>query len=197
MDYYTDANMLTSLRVLDVFRDGERAGIPRFSGEVLVSEITTLFKKFKLDTHENVGWGKVHLPQQEMHTTAYWLTLPAKVREKYTVPQIEKALGGIANLLRNIAPVLLMCDPMDIRVQMQVRGPFTEEPTLFLYDNYPGGMGFADRLYELHEELLGQALTMLESCECESGCPSCVGPALENGEDGKRLTRKVLEAMLA
>lgn len=197
VDYYTDANMLTSLRVLDVFRDGERAGIPRFSGEVLVSEITTLFKKFKLDTHENVGWGKVHLPQQDMHTTAYWLTLPAKVREKYTVPQIEKALGGIANLLRNIAPVLLMCDPMDIRVQMQVRGPFTEEPTLFLYDNYPGGMGFADRLYELHEELLGQALKMLESCECESGCPSCVGPALENGEDGKRLTRKVLEAMLA
>lgn len=197
VDYYTDANMLTSLRVLDVFRDGERAGIPRFSGEVLVSEITTLFKKFKLDTHENVGWGKVHLPQQDMHTTAYWLTLPAKVREKYTVPQIEKALGGIANLLRNIAPVLLMCDPADIRVQMQVRGPFTEEPTLFLYDNYPGGMGFADRLYELHEELLGQALKMLESCECESGCPSCVGPALENGEDGKRLTRKVLEAMLA
>lgn len=197
VDYYTDANMLTSLRVLDVFRDGERAGIPRFSGEVLVSEITTLFKKFKLDTHENVGWGKVHLPQQDMHTTAYWLTLPAKVREKYTVPQIEKALGGIANLLRNIAPVLLMCDPMDIRVQMQVRGPFTEEPTLFLYDNYPGGMGFADRLYELHEELLGQALKMLLSCECESGCPSCVGPALENGEDGKYLTRKVLEAMLA
>ncbi|SCJ78937.1 ATP-dependent RNA helicase dbpA [uncultured Clostridium sp.] len=197
VDYYTDANMLTSLRVLDVLRDGERAGIPRFSGEVLVSEITTLFKKFKLDTHENVGWGKVHLPQQDMHTTAYWLTLPAKVREKYTVPQIEKALGGIANLLRNIAPVLLMCDPMDIRVQMQVRGPFTEEPTLFLYDNYPGGMGFADRLYELHEELLGQALKMLESCECESGCPSCVGPALENGEDGKYLTRKVLEAMLA
>lgn len=197
VDYYTDANMLTSLRVLDVFRDGERAGIPRFSGEVLVSEITTLFKKFKLDTHENVGWGKVHLPQQDMHTTAYWLTLPAKVREKYTVPQIEKALGGIANLLRNIAPVLLMCDPMDIRVQMQVRGPFTEEPTLFLYDNYPGGMGFADRLYELHEELLRQALKMLESCECESGCPSCVGPALENGEDGKYLTRKVLEAMLA
>ena len=105
VDYYTDANMLTSLRVLDVFRDGERAGISRFSGEVLVSEITTLFKKFKLDTHENVGWGKVHLPQQDMHTTAYWLTLPAKVREKYTVPQIEKALGGIANLLRNIAPV--------------------------------------------------------------------------------------------
>lgn len=197
VDYYTDANMLTSLRVLDVFRDGERAGIPRFSGEVLVSEITTLFKKFKLDTHENVGWGKVHLPQQDMHTTAYWLTLPTKVREKYTVPQIEKALGGIANLLRNIAPVLLMCDPADIRVQMQVRGPFTEEPTLFLYDNYPGGMGFADRLYELHEELLRQALKMLESCECESGCPSCVGPALENGEDGKRLTRKVLEAMLA
>lgn len=197
VDYYTDANMLTSLRVLDVFRDGERAGIPRFSGEVLVSEITTLFKKFKLDTHENVGWGKVHLPQQDMHTTAYWLTLPAKAREKYTVPQIEKALGGIANLLRNIAPVLLMCDPADIRVQMQVRGPFTEEPTLFLYDNYPGGMGFADRLYELHEELLRQALKMLESCECESGCPSCVGPALENGEDGKRLTRKVLEAMLA
>ena len=191
VDYYTDANLTVTMKVLDVFR--EKPGImPKAAGEVLVSSIVTLFKKMKLDTQENLGWGPVTLPELEMQTTACWWTLPGSIADKYTREELQGAMVGISHIIEHIAPVFLMCSPRDIGVVYHVRDPFTNRPTLFLYDNCAGGVGLSDRVYEMDDELFKEARRMLMDCPCADGCPSCVGPPSDVGAGGKRIAIELL-----
>ncbi len=176
VEYYTDADLSVNLRVLDCLRDDGNDTLRRSHGEVLVTSLVTIFKKMKLDTQENIGWGRVHLPELEMHTTAYWLSFDEELLRQIGSDAVEGGLIGIANLIANIAPVYLMCDPKDIAVFPQAKAPYTGKPTLYLYDTIPGGMGLAEKLFELHGELLRQCRQMVLDCPCPSGCPSCVGP---------------------
>jgi len=181
VDYYTDANLNVEVSVLDVFREGAaNAGlIKKSSGEVRVTAIVTLFKKIKLNTHENIGSGPVSLPELEMHTTAYWFCLPRAKPAASRESRLQDALIGLSNVLGNAAPVYLMCGKSDIRVMYQTRSPFTQLPTVFIYDNYPGGVGFSDKLFELHDEVFEMTERLIVNCDCETGCPSCVGPSGE------------------
>ncbi|HEU4965257.1 MAG TPA: DEAD/DEAH box helicase [Bacilli bacterium] len=194
-DYYTDAELAVNLRVLDQFREkgSELAG--HGFGEVMVNALPTIYKKIKFDTHENLGWGKIHLPEAEMHTMSYWVSFSEKLTEELTKEEIENGLVGLANLLKGVAPLYLMCAPGDLHVQPQVKAPHTELPTVFVYDSYPGGIGLADKLYNVEREVFRTALDMLEGCGCgEYGCPSCVGPVEIVGEKGKALARTFLQA---
>ena len=191
VDYYTDANLTVSMKVLDVFR--EKPGIPaKAAGEVLVSSIVTLFKKMKLDTQENLGWGPVMLPELEMQTTACWWTLPDEVAARYSREELQGAMVGISHIIEQIAPVFLMCSPRDIGVVYHVRDPFTHKPTLFLYDNCAGGVGLSDRIYDMDDEIFREARRMLMACPCQDGCPSCVGPSADVGGSGKRIAIELL-----
>jgi len=194
VDYYTDANLAVDLKVIDVFREDTEKSVLRSSGEVSVSSLVTMFKKIKLHTHENIGSGPVNLPELEMHTTAYWVSLPEQI-PGMSQTDLQNGLLGISNMLANAAPIYLMCDPGDIRVVHQVRSTFTQRPTVYIYDSYPGGVGFSNKLYELHDELFATAADMVRQCGCESGCPSCIGPLNEfTGTDNpKELTLKLME----
>lgn len=198
VDYYTDASLAVDLKVIDVFREDKSKPVLRSSGEVSVSSLVTMFKKIKLHTHENIGSGPVTLPELEMHTTAYWVSLPEEISGMLQ-SDVQNGLLGISNVLANASPIYLMCDPGDIRVVHQVRSTFTQRPTVYIYDSYPGGVGFSDKLYELHEELFTTAADMVRHCSCESGCPSCVGPLNEFTGTGspKELTLKLMEMILA
>lgn len=193
VDYYTDANLAVDLKVIDVFREDTGKAVHRSSGEVSVSSLVTMFKKIKLHTHENIGSGPVTLPELEMHTTSYWVSLP-EILPELSQTDVQNGLLGISNVLANAAPIYLMCDPGDIRVVHQVRATFTQRPTIYIYDSYPGGVGFSDKLYELHDELFETAAGMVAGCGCESGCPSCVGPLNEFTGTGnpKELTLKLI-----
>lgn len=195
VDYYTDADLAVRVQVLEQFSP-EPVGAPRNHGEVLVGALPTLYKKLKLHTHENIGWGEIHLPEQQMHTGAYWLCLPPALTERMAAADLQGALLGLANVLVTIAPLYLMCDPRDIGVVTEVKSPFTHRATVTIYDRVPGGIGFAPKLYELHPTLLEGAHDLIEGCPCLSGCPSCVGPALEVGPRGKRLTVGILKLLL-
>ena len=195
VDYYTDASLAVNLKVLDVFSEpGESV---RGYGEVMVSFLPTIFKKIKLHTHENVGWGQIHLPEQEMHTTAYWLHLPSPLGDDLGRDELQGGLLGLAHLLVNVAPMFLMCDPRDIQVTAEVRSPFTGRPTVYLYENFPETLGFSEKLYGMRRMLLEGALDLVQDCPCESGCPSCVGPVVEVGEEGKKIARRLLEGLLS
>jgi DEAD/DEAH box helicase domain-containing protein len=95
-----------------------------------------------------------------------------------------------------MAPLYLMCDPHDLGVVPQVKNPFTGQSTIFLYDSYPGGIGFSQKLYDMHETLLDAAAGLLKACQCEDGCPSCVGPAMEIGPGGKGHTLDLINGLL-
>ena len=180
--YYTDADLTTSLKVLDEFEsEGEGTGIVRARGEVLVSSIVTLFKKIRFDTHENLGWGPVTLPELEMQTTACWWTLPEELEGEFEKEPLKNAMVGLAHLIRHIAPMHLMCAPQDINVVYHVKDVYTGKPTIYLYDSVPGGVGLSDRVYEMDRELLLRARELLLGCKCVDGCPGCVGAAAGQG----------------
>jgi DEAD/DEAH box helicase domain-containing protein len=162
-------------------------------GEVAVRDVATIFKKIKLDTNENVGWGRISIPEESRHTTGYWFALEAGAIEGLGRAALQDGLWGVAHLLRNLAPIFLMCDPRDLQAVAQVRSPFTERPTLFLYENQPGGVGMSRRLFEIHSNLMLAARELVSGCACPGGCPGCVGPSIGGADappDEQALTTK-------
>ncbi len=194
-DYYTDANLSVDLKVLDVTESFSEPGASHHWGEVMVAAKTHMYKKIRFYTHENLGWGEISLPELETHTTAYWFVRPQKEHEDRET--LQSALLGAANILQNTAPLELMCEPSDLGVVAQVRSPFTQGPTVFVYEKYPGGVGFAERLFASRTGLVQRALQVLQACPCLSGCPSCVGPMEEVGIAGKQHAQEFLEEVLA
>ncbi|WP_187345171.1 DEAD/DEAH box helicase [Cystobacter ferrugineus] len=189
-DYFTDA--MTYVRVNVIQEDQGAPMGPTLQtgmGEVSVIEKVVGYKKIKFHTHENVGYGEVALPEMQMHTTSLWLTVPESVVRSFGAPRpaVIDALRGIATALRTVACVGLMIDPRDLGKTLGSKddadGPPRKDggvgfdPTIFLYDNIPGGVGLAARLFDQREELLRRARRLLEGCACEEGCPACIGPA--------------------
>ncbi len=146
-----------------------------------------MYKKIKFGTLENIGWGEIHLPESTMHTTSYWLEFPETVAETCRLDQqdLGGALTALGNALRQVAPVQVLCDLTDLRAHANLKSPFSGLPAIFLYETYPGGVGFSEKLYTHHERLLEAAISLLAECRCKEGCPSCVGSALETGPFGK------------
>ncbi len=151
---------------------------------------------------ENVGAGNLSMPEQEMHTTAFWLHFPASFLTAFTqyTPSrnAKRTLTGLGNALRTIASLLLMCDPRDLGVALteDIAGSLTAwEPNLYLYDSYSGGVGLSASLWRLSANLLNQTRELIEGCACETGCPACVGPAGETGERGKQVALDVLRGL--
>jgi DEAD/DEAH box helicase domain-containing protein len=152
---------------------------------------------------ENVGAGKLQMPEQEMHTTSFWINFPAAYlagMKEFTSEEKQNGLHGLGNALRTVAALLLMCDPRDLGVALSEEtagGLATFEPNLYLYDMYPGGVGQSAPLYRLAPRLLRQTAELIAACGCEAGCPSCVGPVGEVGEKGKEVAGKILAGLLA
>ena len=211
-DYWTDAMTYTTVNVMEEFGAGDLSEVsaeaqlpwPTGWGEVSVVEKVVGYKKIKFYTHENAGYGDVRLPEMQMHTTAFWLTVPEDI-----IAQIPKGraaaidgLRGVGVALETVSTLALMCDPRDlgttlgdasledgdvthnedgevIAIPRKVRGGPAPGycPTLFLYEHTPGGIGLAERIFAQRDLLLARALRLVEGCTCTSGCPACVGPA--------------------
>ncbi|OQX54803.1 MAG: helicase [Candidatus Aminicenantes bacterium 4484_214] len=188
VDYYTDAIDYTKIKILDSFDQKKIDNYSITHGEVHVATQVVGFKKIKFHTMENVGAGDLSLPQYEMQTTA-------------------------------VAPLFMMCDFHDVGVSIgdnstgksvppkelrtkayfQEEGFFSEtdfEPNIFIYDNYPGGIGLSPSLFELEAELLERCLKTITDCPCQEGCPSCVGPVKESGQGAKEVAREILRRLL-
>jgi DEAD/DEAH box helicase domain-containing protein len=193
-DYYTDAIDYTQVKVLQEFDSTEiPSSAQRKHGEVRVTRQIVGFKKIKFYTMENVGAGKLSMPEQEMHTTAFWLHFPPEFLAQFddlSATDKHDGILGIGQALRTIGSLLMMCDPRDLGVAT------SEEPNLYLYDNYSGGIGQSAPLYQMTSKLLAHAAQLLEACPCDAGCPSCVGPIGEVGPRGKQAAKQILAALL-
>jgi DEAD/DEAH box helicase domain-containing protein len=228
IDYYTDAIDYTKITVLDIFdKKGIEGGTGRIShGEVHVATQVVGFKKIKFHTMENVGAGDLQLPQNEMHTTAYWLTVPSALMQAVPFPAEQRINGlfGLAYLIHHVSPIFMMCDLHDVgvsigdnttgeslpprlaparpapAVQGQDETPLVLdpdfEPNIFIYDSFPGGIGLSPSLFGLEGRLLEHALKTLEACPCRDGCPSCTGATNESGKEAKKVARVLLQGLL-
>ena len=194
VDYYTQALLAVTLKPLETFASAPAVAADRAHGEVMVSSIATLFKKLRLETHENLGWGKIHLPEIELHTTSYWVALSSAF-DGWRRDELDVALTGAGRAMQTVASVLLMSDPHDIGMVAQVRSPHQEKPVVYLYDSVPGGVGLAARLYERHAELFAGALGLVEACGCREGCPACVGPRIEANGRAREWSLRLLRML--
>jgi DEAD/DEAH box helicase domain-containing protein len=194
-DYYTQAELAVTLKPLEVFEQASFGPGSRQHGEVMISSIATIFKKLKLDTHENVGWGEIHLPEMELHTTAWWVALDPVVYATWPRDALDAALIGAGHALQTVASVLSMADPRDLGMVAQVRSPHAERPVIYLWEAAPGGVGMSPRLYERTGELVAGALDLVRDCDCERGCPACVGARGEGRLDGRALALQLLQLL--
>ena len=224
-DYYTDAVRYTQVRVLEIAVE-ERAERKEHSqewlchshGDVLVRSQVVGFKKIKFFTNENIGDGKLELPENEMHTTSYWITLERALLESlpFSVSERQSGMFGLLHAMESVATLLLMCDGRDLGTAIGERPPaagvgeeefapvrFEDvtsgkmkeffEPNLYLYDAYPGGIGFSEPLFRAHELLLHKTRELISACKCEEGCPSCVGPAGDLAPRAKEAALAILD----
>jgi DEAD/DEAH box helicase domain-containing protein len=194
-DYWTDAMTYVQVTVIEEEAAAPLAAWSSGWGEVAIVEKVVGYKKIKFYTHENAGYGDVRLPEMQMHTTAFWLTVPEASCTRVEAGRAAAidGLRGVGLALETVATLALMCDPRDLGTtlgsatidengELSVpRKSFGEvgegfSPTLFLYEHVPGGTGLAERIWEQREVLLARTLRLIESCPCGAGCPSCVGP---------------------
>ncbi len=225
VDYYTDAIDYTKLKELECF-DGSKSGDGSARhGEVHVVRRVSGYKKIRYYTHENIGYGPVNLPDQELHSTAVWWQLPQTVLDE-AFRSRQHALDGFlgaAYALHTAAVVAVMAEPRDLQKAVgsgdgvwsaqvdttgrgQVRAPDgglalpdTLErflPTVYLYDNFPGGVGLSEPLFRRAPELLRHALATVEGCDCKAGCPACVGPVLATDEGREETPRALASRVL-
>jgi len=225
-DYYTDAIRYTQVRVLEAAAEARaqesRPEIPasRSHGDVLVRSQVVGFKKIKFFTNENVGAGELQLPENEMHTTSYWITLERELLESlpYSISERQSGMFGMLHALESVATLLLMCDRRDLgtaigerppapgvewdeAVSVQLRDAVAAnakeffEPNLYLYDAYPGGIGFSEPLFRVHDRLLQKTRELILACACEAGCPSCVGPAGDLAPHAKEAALAILDRL--
>jgi DEAD/DEAH box helicase domain-containing protein len=221
LDYFTDAVTAKGVWALDRFQ-GQAAGAGRVEqGELLVAEQVVGFKKIKFDTMENVGAGEVELPQQEMQTAGLWLTVPPETLAAVSADKdaLVDGLRGLTHLLHHLAPLFLMCDVRDLgswlgdaappdgaapagprvltvqRTRERLLAAERFAPTVYLYDNQPGGVGLTERLFGLIAPLTARAQATLRACPCRAGCPSCVGPVNEVGRQAKPIALALLDRL--
>src|SRR5467141_1327366 len=267
VDYYTDAVRYTQVRVLEIAATSQRAATSfvgaqhatpsssstsltsstsftsSFShGDVFVRSQVVGFKKIKFFTNENIGDGKLELPENEMHTTSYWITLERPLLESipFTISERQSGMFGLLHALESVSTLLLMCDSRDLGTAIGERPPTLEsdhsdvgaqnpdmvgtraallhgtienfiaarmddaisnspkeffEPNLYLYDAYPGGIGFSEPLFRTHALLVQKTRELIAACPCEQGCPSCVGPAGDLAPRAKEAALAILDRL--
>jgi DEAD/DEAH box helicase domain-containing protein len=228
VDYYTDAIRYTQVKVLEVAQEARASesnpsvAALRSHGDVLVRSQVVGFKKLKFFTNENIGAGDLQLPENEMHTTAYWITLERLLIESlpYTISERQSGMFGLLHALETVATLLLMCDARDLGTAIGEKPPLPNEnsesivsmrmedaikpgakeffePNLYLYDAYPGGIGFSEPLFRAHELLVAKTRELIVDCGCEQGCPSCVGPAGDLAPRAKEAALAILDRLCA
>jgi DEAD/DEAH box helicase domain-containing protein len=239
VDYYTDAVRYTQVRVLEETQTCAASANSDSHGDVLVRSQVVGFKKIKFFTNENIGDGKLELPENEMHTTSYWITLERPLLESlpYSVSERQSGMFGLLHALASVATLLLMCDGRDLGTAIGERPPAPDagyssrmagqapplqnlggnaaddfapsrfrdasssnlkeffEPNLYLYDAYPGGIGFSEPLFRAHDLLIHKTRELIAACTCDEGCPSCVGPAGELAPRAKEAALAILDRL--
>src|SRR6266849_4986360 len=253
VDYYTDAIRYTQVRVLETAassqgladeahpvalrEQGSATANSHSHGDVLVRSQVVGFKKIKFFTNENVGAGKLELPENEMHITSYWITLERPLLESlsFSVSERQSGMFGLLHALESVATLLLMCDRRDLGTAIGERPPdadsestsavvgaqhaapllgtienFTPsrledaistnakeffEPNLYLFDAYPGGIGFSEPLFRTHALLVQKTRELIAACPCEQGCPSCVGPTGDLAPRAKEAALAILDRL--
>ena len=178
LDYYTQSVQSSRIRIDEPEGETPWRECTVGFGDVTVTTHIPMFRKMKFHARDSLGFEKLELPPQELETVSLWLVPPERIVElcRQHNRVVGEGLTGIANAMVEVAPMFVMCDVQDIGVVVDSSN--LGRDAIFLYDRYPGGMGYAERCVEVIGELIQSVHTVLSQCACQVGCPSCVGAAV-------------------
>ena len=219
-DFFTDAETYVEVRIIDTEESRDLPHASLSHGEVVITEKVVGFKKVRFYTSENVGYGEVNLPELTMHTMGSWFSIRNETLRQleYGKVEIADAVMGIARALHFVATLKLMCSVHDIGhcvgdqsaewfsiSGVSFRGSYSFDetgeggfaPTIFLFDRFAGGIGLSPQAFRVLPELLLRTYQMLRDCDCESGCPACIGPAHADVHNPKTIALEILRLMVA
>ena len=194
-NYFTDSIVKTDIKLLHQDKREPIEGMELAIGDILVRTQAAKFKKLKFHTHENVGYGEIDLPAEEMHTRSVALLFSPGSKAGISFSSLGEIEQGVVmrrlgNLVKNVAPVFLLCDPRDIGVVERLKDTFFDCPALYVYDSYPGGTGLSEGFQANAGAIVRGSLDLVANCPCTRGCPSCIGPAEK--ETGLNVKESVL-----
>lgn len=202
-DYYTDAHEKVHRSILHLDEKREEGRLTLHWGEVTLRRQAYLYKKIKIETSENLGWGQIHTPEIEMHTQGAWFDIDAKALPDLPANFMSALLTRFAYLLRQLAPLVALCDRRDISVSSSYRDLQFGDHAIIFHDNYPGGVGLSHKLVANNGALFALAADTVGKCSCEIGCPSCIGVwdtklegEAEHPEDLKTPVKILLQKLL-
>lgn len=179
VNYFTDANLAVELKVISEDRVRQLGKANVAFGDLMTLANATIFKKIRFNTHDNIGSGPIHLPPEELHTSGTWLHF--KQPDDWTDDDLNSAMLGVAYAMNSFIPLYIQSDRSDVHVVPQVKAIHNGEPTFFIYDRYPGGIGLSERIYDLWEQLIRHVYEHVEGCSCQIGCPACIGAQDQTG----------------
>ncbi len=196
VDYYTQPVLDTNIRVRNELRTRHWRGEQVRFGDLTYSWQTIAFKKIRYRSLDAIGYHPLELPRLTLETAGFWLAPSEDTTRDLARLGLNpwEALSGVRNLFVQLLPLLSMCDPVDLGGLLDSSN--TGRPTLFMFDRYPGGLGFAEQGWTRLDELAEAALAHLDGCPCGTGCPACVGlpvlrPAQQQDWDGIRNAREI------
>jgi DEAD/DEAH box helicase domain-containing protein len=200
--YYTQTKELDELHIVRKLWDKQCGPVKVYLGEVEVTNTVVGFKKKAQFTEEVIGEEPLDLPPQHFPTVAVWFDLPSRAIDRVTREQLDLAGGLHAAEHAAIAmlPLFALCDRNDIGGVSTSLHPDTGAAQIFIYDAYPGGVGIAEKGFDLIEELWQTTLRAIRECPCQEGCPGCIqSPKCGNNNQplDKRAAQLLLEGLLS
>jgi DEAD/DEAH box helicase domain-containing protein len=201
-DWSTHPRDVTTMSVVSVSSYVDAGPVGLFLGAVDVTNQVVSYQRRRLGTGEVIDVRPLDLPARQLRTTAVWWTIsPGALAEAgVAAGAVPGALHAAEHAAIGLLPLVATCDRWDIGGLSTAAHPDTDAPTVFVYDGHPGGAGFAERAYYAAGAWLRATRAAIDSCACESGCPSCVqSPKCGNGNEplAKADAVRVLDALLA
>lgn len=203
VDHYTQSRDVTDIRISSTDQIKRVGNVDLHVGTVRVSNQVVSYIRRRLYTNEVIAEFPLEMPEQRLDTVAVWYTVDEELLRDadLTAADVPGAVHAAEHAAIGIMPLFAMCDRWDIGGVSTALHPDTLMCTVFIYDGYPGGAGFAARSFEAGSEHLAATLATISDCTCEHGCPSCVqSPKCGNGNEpldkagAARLLRAILDA---
>ena len=189
-NYYTVPGSETNIRIIHRQKKQEWERTELSFGDVNIADFVYMYKKMQFHNHQNLGFEQLRKPLSKNYDTeAAWIKLPENVVTMYrNLLQPDKQgyyvrnnhFEGLMFALKNAALMVTMTEGADLGVAvssnaLELAGATEEEVYLYFYDRYVGGLGFAEKIYELIPKVVEQATRMVSGCRCKNGCAVCIG----------------------
>lgn len=175
-DYYTQPRTATDLDILEPLKHRPWGPTTAHFGQVEVTTQVTAFARKRLFSEEVLGEEPLDLPEQRLQTAALWFPIPEALDAQVRWRGLDLAGGihAVEHAAISVLPLFAMCDRWDLGGVSYSIYPDLGAPVIFIYESHPGGVGIAEKGYELLDELMAATLQTIEACPCEAGCPSCI-----------------------